>query len=103
MVWFPYRERATSGSVGQTGAGLEEGFLPPFLPDDPQQSRGVMPFSLAYFAADSSIIGRTIAWSEAIQSVITFHFLPSHWTNFTAPPPSWSMQDTRMAARDDAG
>src|SRR5258706_20627 len=62
-----------------------------------EQSRGVMPFSVAYFAADSSIIGRTIDWSEPIQSVIVFHFAPSHCRNFTEPPPSWSMQDTFKA------
>src|ERR1035438_3145197 len=43
-----------------------------------EQSRRVMPFSFAYLPADSSIIGRTIDWSEAIQSVMVFHFLPSH-------------------------
>jgi tryptophan 2,3-dioxygenase len=35
------------------------------------QSRGVMPFSLAYCAAEASIIGRTIDWSAEIQSVMT--------------------------------
>src|SRR5512145_2066499 len=39
------------------------------------QSRGLMFFSLAYAAADSSIIGRTMLWSDSIQSVMTFHFL----------------------------
>src|SRR2546430_5784974 len=62
-----------------------------------EQSRGAMPFSLAYCAAEASTIGRTIDWSEAIQSVITFHFLPSHCRNLTAPPPSWSMHDTLSA------
>src|SRR5499426_3960975 len=46
------------------------------------QSRKGMFFSFAYFAADSSIIGRTIDWSEVIQSVIAFHLLPSHCRNF---------------------
>ena len=40
-----------------------------------EQSRGVMLFSFAYCAAEASIIGRTIDWSEAIQSLITFHLL----------------------------
>ena len=39
------------------------------------QSRGVMFFSLAYAAADSSIIPRTSCLSGWIQSVITFHLL----------------------------
>jgi len=47
-----------------------------------KQSRGVMPFSFAYAAADSSIIGRTTDWSPLIQSVTTFHFVPSHCWNF---------------------
>src|SRR5258706_14236450 len=51
-----------------------------------EQSRGVMPFSVAYFAADSSIIGRTIDWSEPIQSVIVYHFAPTHCKNYTTPP-----------------
>src|SRR2546428_13916617 len=58
------------------------------------QSRGVMFFSLAYAAADCSTIDRTSSRSGWIQSVITFHWLPSHCRNFTAPPPSWSMHDT---------
>src|SRR6266545_952826 len=58
------------------------------------QSRGVMFFSLAYAAADCSIIGRTSSRSGWIQSVITFHWLPSHCWNLTAPPPSWSRQLT---------
>src|SRR6266496_3154232 len=52
------------------------------------QSRGVMFFSFAYFAADSSTIERTSSLSGWIQSVMTFHSLPSHCWNFTAPPPS---------------
>src|SRR2546425_5036489 len=59
-----------------------------------EQSRRVMPFSWAYCAAEASIIGRTIDWSDAIQSVSTFHCPPSHCWNLTAPPPSWSMQET---------
>src|SRR5205814_4375872 len=59
-----------------------------------EQSRGAMPFSLAYCAAEASTIGRTIDWSEAIQSVSTFHFLPSHCRNLTAPPPSRSEEHT---------
>src|SRR5512134_3269328 len=59
-----------------------------------EQSRGVMLFSLAYCAAEASIIGRTIVWSEGIQSVITFHLRPFHCRNFTASLPSWSMQET---------
>src|SRR5713101_6458258 len=74
-------------------AGEGKGNAQPSL----EQSRGVIPFSLAYFAADSSIMGLTIDWSEAIQSVIVFHFAPSHCRNFTDPPPSWSMQDTFSA------
>src|SRR6266550_9155661 len=58
------------------------------------QSRGVMPFSLAYAAADCSTIDRTSSRSGWIQSVITFHCLPSHCWNLTAPPPSWSAQVT---------
>jgi hypothetical protein len=42
------------------------------------QSRGVMPFSCAYLAADASTSGRTSAWSVAIQSVSTVHCVPSH-------------------------
>src|SRR5262245_37404133 len=42
------------------------------------QSRGVMPFSCAYLAADASTKGRTSARSGAIQSVSTIHFVPSH-------------------------
>jgi|RhiMetdeSRZDD1v2_1073273.scaffolds.fasta_scaffold112807_3 hypothetical protein len=52
------------------------------------QSRGVIPFSCAYLAADVSTRGRTNAWSVAIQSVIAFHCVPSHCWNFTLPPPS---------------
>jgi hypothetical protein len=52
------------------------------------QSRGVIPFSCAYFAADASTRGRTRAWSVAIQSVSTVHCVPSHCWNFTPPPPS---------------
>ena len=40
-----------------------------------EQSRGVIPFSFAYCAAEASTIGRTIDWSDAIQSEITFQFL----------------------------
>src|SRR6266567_1613288 len=58
------------------------------------QSRGVRPFSLAYAAADCSTIDRTSSRSGWIQSVITFHWLPSHCWNLTAPPPSWSAQVT---------
>ena len=53
--------------------------LPPRSLSDPSaallQSRGVMPFSFAYCAAEASIIGRTIDWSEVIQSLITFQCL----------------------------
>src|SRR5438045_4883950 len=42
-------------------------------------------------------MGLTFDWSESIQSVILFHFAPSHCRNFTEPPPSWSMQDTFSA------
>ncbi len=42
-------------------------------------------------------MGLTIDWSEVIQSVMVFHFAPSHCRNFTDPPPSWSMQDTFSA------
>jgi len=42
------------------------------------QSRGVMPFSCAYLAADASTMGRTRAWSVAIQLVIAFHCVASH-------------------------
>src|SRR5947199_7475399 len=52
------------------------------------QSRGVMLFSFAYFAADSSIILRSIALSDGIQSLTIFHSLPSHVWNFTSPEPS---------------
>src|SRR6266567_1547178 len=58
------------------------------------QSRGVIFFSLAYAAADCSTIDRTSSRSGWIQSVITFHWLPSHCWNLTAPPPSWSAQVT---------
>src|SRR5439155_20100306 len=51
-----------------------------------EQSRRAMPFSWAYCAAEASIIGRTIDWSDAIQSVSTFHCAPSHCCNVTAPP-----------------
>src|SRR5262249_58203982 len=57
------------------------------------QSRGVMPFSCAYLAADASTRGRTSAWSGAIQSVIACHCCPSHCWNCTLPPPSWSRHD----------
>src|SRR6516165_2003947 len=50
------------------------------------QSRGVAPLSCAYVAADASSRGRTSAWSGAIQSVITFHCVPSHCWNRTLPP-----------------
>src|SRR5256712_11885101 len=62
-----------------------------------EQSRGAMPFSLAYCAAEASIIGRTIDWSEAIHSVIPCHFLPSHCRHLTAPPPSWPPHDPPTA------
>ena len=52
------------------------------------QSRGVIPFSCAYFAADASTRGRTSAWSVGIQAVIAVHCFPSHCWNCTLPPPS---------------
>ena len=51
------------------------------------QSRGVIPFSCAYLAADASTRGRTIACSDAIQSVSTIHCLPSPLLELHAPHP----------------
>jgi len=34
------------------------------------QSRGVMPFSFAYCAAEASTIGRTMDWSEEIDDYL---------------------------------
>src|SRR5437870_3735381 len=61
------------------------------------QSRGVMFFSFAYLAADSSTIGRVMARSPEIQSVTACHCLPSHCWNFTRPEPSWSAQEILVA------
>ena len=47
-----------------------------------------MPFSCEYFAAAASTSGRTSAWSGAIQSLMTVHYVPSHCWNRTLPPPS---------------
>src|SRR5581483_904750 len=58
------------------------------------QSRGVMPFSFAYCEASASILLRTSLRSGSIQSVMTFHFAPSHCWNLTRPEPSWSRHDT---------
>src|SRR6266496_6286928 len=52
------------------------------------QSRGVMFFSFAYLLAESSIIWRSIALSGAIQSLTTFHCLPSHCWKRARPDPS---------------
>ena len=60
----------------------------------PQQLRGVMLFSLAYFAAALSIIGRTTSFMGEIQSLTMFHFLPSHCWKITGPLVSWSRQLT---------
>src|SRR5690606_38362394 len=59
-----------------------------------EQSRGVIPFSRAYLAAEASMMGRNRARSACTQSLITFHFWPSHCWKRTAPPPSWSSQDS---------
>src|SRR5205823_7900455 len=59
-----------------------------------EQSRGAMPFALAYCAASASTFSRTSLRSGSIQPVITFHFAPSHCWNFTRPEPSWSMHET---------
>ena len=58
------------------------------------QSRGVMPCSFAYCAADASIIGRTTSFIGVIQSETNDHFSPSHCWTRTAWLPSWSAQVT---------
>src|SRR5262249_42453356 len=70
-------------------AGVAEHPMGPFAHEARAygQSRGVMPFSCAYFAAAASTRGRTSAWSGAIQSVMTVHCFRSHCWNFTLPPP----------------
>jgi hypothetical protein len=52
------------------------------------QSRGESFFSLAYFAALSSTILRTIARSPAMNGVTCLNLVPSHRWNFTMPDPS---------------
>ena len=47
------------------------------LPDQPQ-ARGVISFSSAYSAAAFSISGRTTSRMGVIQSLATFHCVPSH-------------------------
>src|SRR5256885_8769074 len=50
---FPYTTLFRSNPLPQAGEGMDNA-QPSF-----EQSRGVMPFSFAYFAADSSIMGLT--------------------------------------------
>ena len=57
-----------------------------------EQSRGVMLFSSAYWAAAASIIGRTTSCMGSIQSLTTFQAEPSHCWMITGPLPSWSSQ-----------
>ena len=60
-----------------------------------------MPFSLAYFAAGSWIIGRTSRLIGRDPIGDQFRFLPSHCIDFTAPPPSWSRHEPAASNQPD--
>src|SRR5574343_618170 len=61
------------------------------------QSRGVMPFSLAYCLAEAWNSGWISALLPSIQSDTGTHFAPSHCWIFTLPEPSWLSQEVLIS------
>src|SRR6185369_13525501 len=61
------------------------------------QSRGVMPFSLAYCLADAWNKGWISPLLPSIQPETGTHLAPSHCWIFTLPEPSWLSQEVLIS------